>query len=294
MIDLPTLQRFGLDGGGVCFAQLGLVNSKMPNTLSFLDDERFSGQLLGNPNIAGVIVTPAVAARLRHDEAGCAIIEHEDPRWAYYSLYNHLAAGNQVDRPSIIAPDAIIHARAFISSVNVTLGAGCIVGANVSILRGQIGERCEFQAGAVVGSEGFEFKRTSRGILPVQHDGDVIIGDDVHVGANSCVDRGFIHRHTVIGAQTKIDNLVHIGHSAHIGERCLIAACAQIGAVDMADDVWVGPSVNLLSGQQIGAKASVTVGSVVTRDVPPGGRVTGNFAIPHDQFLRNLKHSVRD
>lgn len=294
MIDPPTLHRFGIDAGTVSFDQLGLVDSTAPNTLSFLDEERFAAQMLANPNIAGVIVTPALSTRLRDDGAACAIIEHEDPRWAYYSLHNELAARNQIDRRSEIASDAVIHPSAFVSAVNVTLGPGSFVGPNVSILRGRIGSRCEFQAGAVIGSEGFEFKRTFRGILPVQHDGDVIIGDDVHVGANTCVDRGFLYRHTVIGTQTKIDNLVHIGHSAHIGKRCLIAACAQIGAVDMEDDVWVGPSVNLLSGQQIGAKAYITVGSVVTKDVPAAARVTGNFAIPHDQFLRNLKRSVQD
>jgi UDP-3-O-[3-hydroxymyristoyl] glucosamine N-acyltransferase len=172
----------------------------------------------------------------------------------------------------------------------VEIADNVIIEPNVTILPDvTIGKNCIIRAGAVLGSEGFEHKRTKFGILPVFHDGKVIVGDDVEIGANTCVDKGFAWRNTSIGNQTKIDNLVHIGHGAQVGEKCLITACSQIGASDIGDNVWVGPNANILSQHSIGNSAVITVGAVVTTDVAPGKRVTGNFAIDHQKFIKFIK-----
>jgi len=149
------------------------------------------------------------------------------------------------------------------------------------------------RAGAVVGVDGYEHKRTSKGILTVAHDGKAIIGENAEVGVNSNIVKGFSYRDTVVGSETKIDALVHYAHGAQCGSRCMIVASAMVaGHVTIGDDVWIGPNASISNRISIGDGAFVSLGSVVVQDVPAGTKVTGNFAIPHVRFIRNLKVSV--
>lgn len=270
------------------FTSLGLCNSIIPETLSFYDDQRFLKQLNENKNIKGVFVSKANANLISSEKV---VLVVTDPRFSYYTLQNYVARKNKKDFYSVIDDSSKIHRTAYVAEKNVRIGKNCLIYPNATILEDvEIRDNCVVQSGAIIGSEGFEYKRTENGILPVYHDGIVRLGNFVEIGANSCVDKGFSFRDTIIGDYTKIDNLVHIGHCAHIGRECLIAACAQIGAVNMGDKVWVGPSVNLLSSQNIGDGAYITVGSLVTKDVLKDQRVTGYFAIPHEKFIENLKN----
>jgi UDP-3-O-[3-hydroxymyristoyl] glucosamine N-acyltransferase LpxD len=159
----------------------------------------------------------------------------------------------------------------------------------------RIGRGTIVRAGAVLGAEGFEHKRTSRGILSVRHDGEVIIGERVEIGANCAISKGFSFRHTVIDDETRLDNLVHVAHGAQIGKRCFLpASCMIAGSTTIHDDVWIGPNASVSSQVQVGEGAYVTIGAVVTRDVPAGQRMTGNFAVPHAAFLSILKRNLRD
>jgi UDP-3-O-[3-hydroxymyristoyl] glucosamine N-acyltransferase len=271
----------------VSFVGLGLSNVTVPNTLSFYDDIRFLSQLNDNVNVTGVFVDEENKNLIDNSKAKFIV---KDPRWNYYTLQNYLAKKNKKQFISLLDTSAVIHKTAYVAERNVIIGKNCIINAHATILEDvELGDNCVIQSGAVLGSEGFEYKRVKNGILPVYHDGKAIIGNFVDIGANTCIDKGFSFRDTIIGDETKIDNLVHIGHSANIGKRCFIAACAQIGAVSMGDDVWVGPSVNLLSGQKIGESSFITVGSVVTKDVLENQKVTGYFAVPHEEFIKKLK-----
>lgn len=273
------------------FAVLGLVNSAEPDTLSFLDDERFFDELAANPAIAGAFVTPSIGERLLNNRPDIVAIESDDPRWAYYSLYNRVAEANYTRTPSVISPLADIHPSAFISSYNVTIGDRTKVGPNVTILADvTIGADCIVQAGTVIGSDGFEYKRTSRGVLFVFHDGCVVIGERVHIGANTCIDKGFRGRPTIISDHATVDNLVHVAHSARIGKRSLIIAGTVLGgSAVVGDDVWMSINSSLAPGITLEDGSFVSIGAVVTRRVVSGQQVTGNFAVPHDQFLRLLK-----
>lgn len=273
------------------FGVLGLVNSREPNTLSFLDDLRFFAELVQNSAVAGAFVSPEIASRLRIERPDFLAIESDDPRWAYFSLYNRVAETNYRKTPSVISPLAQVHPTAFVSQFNVTIGDRTVIGPNVSILADvSIGSDCIVQAGTVIGSDGFEYKRTSRGVLFVFHDGCVQISECVHIGANTCVDKGFRGRPTVIGSHATIDNLVHIAHSVRIGRRSLIIAGTVLGgSAVVGDDVWMSINTSLAPGITLDDGSFVSIGAVVTRRVAPGQQVTGNFAIPHDQFLRLFK-----
>jgi UDP-3-O-[3-hydroxymyristoyl] glucosamine N-acyltransferase len=278
---------------GIDSANLGLVaNSNLPDMLSFIDSEKFIAQAEENKNITALFITAALSAKITRKNINKIIVD--DPRHAYYSLYNFIAEKNYKKSPSVIDSSAKVHPKAFVSEYNVTIGKNCVIEPNVTILPDVIiGDNCYIMAGAVLGSSGFEYKRTSKGVLPVIHDGKVILHDYAEIGANTCVDKGFSFRDTVIGSHSKIDNLVHIAHSVHTGRNCFVIAGAMLaGSVTLEDDVWIGPHANIAPQVTVGAGAFVTLGAVVTRDVAKNEMVSGVFAIPHKKFLDNLKKSL--
>jgi UDP-3-O-[3-hydroxymyristoyl] glucosamine N-acyltransferase len=284
----------GSSAPGKRFAELGLVNSQAADTLTFIDDQRFEAELIANKSISGAFVTAAAAQELEQARPDITLIEHVDPRWAYYSLYNRLAQARYEVRPSRIAASAQVHPSAVVSEHNVIIGERSTIGPNATILADvEIGDDCVVQAGTVIGSDGFEYKRTSRGILFVVHDGVVRIGNHVHVGANTCIDKGFRGRPTLIEDNATIDNLVHIAHSARVGKRSLIIAGTVLGgSTTVGDDVWMSINTSLAPGVALEDGSFVSIGAVVTRRVGAGQQVSGNFAIPHDQFLKLLKNSL--
>lgn len=281
--------KAGFEFESVCLA---LSNTAIPDSFTFLDDERYLTQVNENQNINVVLTTPSLEALVNDNKQ---IITTTDPRFTFYTLLNYIGKTTYKLTPSIVAPSAKIHPTAYIAPHNVSIGENTVIEPNVTILEDvEIGANCIIRAGSVLGAEGFEQKRTLSGILAVFHDGKVIIGNDVHVGALNAISKGFSFRHTMIGDHSRTDNLVHIAHAAQIGKRCLFpASCMIAGSATIADDVWIGPNASVSSGITIGEKAFITIGSVVTKNVEPGAKVTGNFAVPHEDFLRNLKNTLK-
>lgn len=275
------------------FDRLGLSFSETPGTLSFIESETYAAEINSNKNIIGVFITEALVHHITRSDVH--LILSDDPRFDFFSLYNYIAQSVYQSLPNSIHADAIIHPKAWIADHNVVIEAGTIIDANASIYPDvHIGKDCRVAAGAVIGKDGFEYKRTSKGILRVIHDGKVFIDDRVDVGANTCVDKGFAFRETIIGADTKIDNLVHVGHGVQIGNKTFVAACAMLGgSTTIGNNVWICPNVNLNTYIKINDEAYVSLGAVVTKDVEAGQQVTGNFAIPHEKFLSIFKSSLK-
>lgn len=160
------------------------------------------------------------------------------------------------------------------------IGAGTVVGENVYIAPNvTIGERCIIQSGAVIGHDGFGYTQQPDGTwTPKPHTGGVVIADDVHIGANTCIDQG-TREPTRVGRGTRIDNLVHVAHNAQIGENCMIVAGAEIsGSCVLQDGCWIGPKACIHQHRTIGARALVGMGAVVLRDIPANVTAAGNPA----------------
>jgi UDP-3-O-[3-hydroxymyristoyl] glucosamine N-acyltransferase len=139
-----------------------------------------------------------------------------------------------------------------------------------------------------LGSDGFGYVPGREGAAhrKIPHVGRCVIGDDVEIGANACVDRGSVDD-TVIGDGTKLDNLVHIAHNVHVGRRCLILALAGIaGSSHVEDDVIIAGEVGISDHVTIGQGARVLVQAGVIGDVAPGSTVWGSPARPHREVLR--------
>lgn len=183
-----------------------------------------------------------------------------------------------------------LHANVHIFA-DAQVGAGCLFWPGVVIReRCIVGNICVFHSNVVIGADGFGYRPSSdgRGITKIPQIGHVEIGHDVEIGANSCVDRGKFSA-TRIGDQSKIDNLVQVGHNVTIG-RCVVVAagCGLAGGVRIDDGAMVGGMVGVIDAKQIGAGAKVGGFSCVRKDVKPGEAVVGDPAQPISARLREV------
>ena len=270
---------------------LGFVAYNNPKQLVYIEDIKYLPLLLRNSNISSVITTEELVSSIPE---GLGIGISKNPRESFYKIHNYLAKNTDFYWKTFkteIASSAKIHSTAYVVERNVRIGKRCYIEPNVSILEGStVNDDVIIRAGSVIGTEGFEFNRKGREIMPVIHAGGVLLHNRVEIQANCCVSKAVFGGFTEIGEDTKLDNLVHIAHNVIIGKRCLLAACAMVaGSAKIGDDVWIGPSASISSEVVIGDGASITFGSVVTKNVDPGKRVTGNFAIDHDKFIAFLK-----
>ncbi len=168
------------------------------------------------------------------------------------------------------------------------MGAHCRVGALALVSHAVLGARVYVYPGARIGQEGFGFAVGPAGFVTVPQLGRVLLEDDVEVGANSCVDRGST-QDTVIGAGSRLDNLVQIGHNVRLGRCCIVVSQAGIsGSTVLEDFVVVAAQAGLIGHLRIGAKARIGAQAGVMRDVGAGADVLGAPAVPVREFFRNV------
>jgi UDP-3-O-[3-hydroxymyristoyl] glucosamine N-acyltransferase len=178
---------------------------------------------------------------------------------------------------------------------DVYLGVGARIGdksllyPGVRVLdRCTIGRSCVLHAGVVIGADGFGYRPTPTGPAKVPHIGNVVIEDHVEIGANSCIDRAMFAS-TIVGAGTKIDNLVQIAHNCRIGRCCIICGqCGLSGSVTLGDGVILGGGVGVADNLSIGDRAQVGARSSVAHDIPAGGSWLGTPAQPATEAKRNF------
>lgn len=191
-----------------------------------------------------------------------------------------IGAGAVIEDDVVVGPGAAIGAGA-------RVGAGSVLRARVVIEDGVVvGRRCWLQAGAVVGADGFGFAPGPRGAERIHHLGTVVLGDDVEVGANACIDRATLGA-TVVGPRSKIDNLVQVGHNVHIGSDVLIAGQTGIaGSTTIGDRVIIGGAAGIADHVEVGDDARIAGGAGVTKSVPAGDTWGGYPAQPVRRWIR--------
>jgi UDP-3-O-[3-hydroxymyristoyl] glucosamine N-acyltransferase len=179
-----------------------------------------------------------------------------------------------------------IHANAVIYP-GVEIGDRTILHANCAIHeRSIIGQDCTIHSGAVIGSEGFGFVPTATGWFKMPQSGRVVLEDGVEVGCNTTIDRPAVGE-TRIGAGTKIDNLVQVGHGCQIGQNCiLVSQVGLAGAVELGDRVVLAGQVGVSEKIKVGTGAIATGKAGIIQDVAAGETVSGFPAIPHKLWLR--------
>lgn len=203
-----------------------------------------------------------------------------------------IGAGTVVGPNAEIGADCRIGPNAYIGDV-VRVGSGCRIGPSVSVRFAVVGNNVSLFAGVRIGEPGFGFAVSSAGAVTVPQLGRVIIEDYVEVGANSTIDRG-AGPDTVIGAGTRIDNLVQIGHNVKIGKGCIIVAQTGIaGSSKIGNGVHVGGQVGIAGHLSIGDGAQIAAQSGVIRDVKPGLKICGTPAVPLRDYFRRVATLAR-
>ena len=291
--------------------RVAAIDKAGPGDLTFVANNRYLPQL-ATTRASAVILGPAKGAASHHS---CAVLRADDPYSAFAHAVSLFAPATRpaagIDALSAVAADAEIGADVSIGPF-VTVGAGASVGARTVIHpnvvvgpgarigedcviysqasireRVAIGDRVTLHNGVVVGSDGYGFARQKDGThLKIPQHGDVVIEDDVEIGANSTIDRPAIGE-TRISAGTKIDNLVHVAHGVAIGRRVLLAAQVGIaGSTTIGDDVMMAGQTGVAGHLTVGARAIVGAKSAVLQPVDAGAFVTGSPAFPHADWRK--------
>ncbi len=234
-----------------------------------------------------ILCPPELAARIADGRRW--IHPHAD--WVLAELLDDLPPN---DSNSEIAADAIISPGAVVLR-GARIGAGSEVGPNAVIYGNVvIGQRVRVGAGAVIGRPGFGWVRSPEGRpRRMPQLGGVVIDDDVEIGALCTVDAGTLSP-TRVGAESKLDAQIHVGHNVQIGRCCLIAAQSGFaGSVVLEDGVQVGGQVGVKDHVRVGAGARLAAKSGVIADVPPGATVAGFPAVPKVRWLRAMARLLR-
>jgi UDP-3-O-[3-hydroxymyristoyl] glucosamine N-acyltransferase len=310
--DIAHRLQCRLEGDGdVDIVRVASISQAQPGDLTFLANARYLSQLATTRASAVILGRTTGAA----PPVPCAMLHTDDPYSAFARAVSLFAPSSQpakgVDALSAVASDATIGADVSIGPF-VTVGAGAAIGArtiihpNVVIGPGaRIGDDCVIHSqasirervvlghrvtlhnGVVVGSDGYGFARQTDGThLKIPQHGDVVIEDDVEIGANSTIDRPAVGE-TRIGAGTKIDNLVHVAHGVAIGRRVLLAAQVGIaGSTTIGDDVMMAGQTGVAGHIRVGDKAIVGAKSAVLQAVEAGAFVTGSPAFEHADWRK--------
>ncbi len=227
----------------------------------------------GAASLAGVLLT-------RAPQVGRTCIVVADPLAALVSILDHLLPEAPWAGPAVVAPSAVIH-RGVVIAAGCVVGAGTVLYPNVVLYPGTtIGARCRVHAGTVLGADGFRYHPTARGPLKVPHVAGLRIGDDVEIGANCTIDRGFLDD-TVIGDGCKLDDQVHVGHNCRLGRYVIVAAQTGIsGSCVIGDGALIGGQVGIADHTTIGAGARIGAQSGLHGTIPAGETWLGTPALP--------------
>lgn len=282
----------------------------IPGGISYMEKLK-DASYLADTSLAALITTEGLASHFTN------VLIHPNPRHAFIDVMEEFRGPATpvegfihpravVEEGATVHPEARVMACAVLSpGVNIgrgsVIGAGvyigrdsrvgedCFIHANVSIYaKTQIGNRVEIHAGSTIGSPGFGYLPTPAGHRPFPQVGNVIIEDDVDIGANCCVDRASLDS-TIIHSGTKLDNMVQVAHGVHIGNNTVIAAQAGIsGGTTIGNWCVIGGQSGFQGHITVGDQSIVAAQSAVFNSLDFKSKVSGYPAKPHGQSLKVL------
>jgi UDP-3-O-[3-hydroxymyristoyl] glucosamine N-acyltransferase len=312
LAELASLTGAELAGDGARLAhRVAVLAHAGPDSVTFLTDRKYASELARGQ--AGACFLAPGAAELAPD--GCVVLITANPQGAYALAAQRLhrpraagaqaiAADAQIEDGASLGPGVVVGPGAQIGrgtriGANTVIGPGvaigrdCEIAPNVTVGFALIGDRVKILAGARIGEPGFGATAGPKGLIDIPQLGRVIIQDGVSIGANTTVDRGAFDD-TVIGENTKIDNLVQIAHNVRVGRNCVMAAHTGIsGSVMIGDGAQFGGRAGVADHVTIGAGARVGAAAGVMKDIPAGETWGGMPARPIRHWLKETAWLAR-
>ena len=278
--ELAALVDGALHGEDVAFVGVAPAERAGPTDLAFVEDGRPSsaGVLLAHVPRPGVTVVVVENARLAFAHALQHLFPPAHPEGVLPGAFVHptarLGAGVTVYPGAYVGPDCV-------------LGDGVVIHANAVLYPGvRLGEKTIVHAGAVMGCDGFSYVPGTQGLVKMPQLGGVEVGAGVEIGANACIDRGALDP-TRVGAGTKVDDLVLIGHNAQVGRSVVLAGQVGLaGSTTVGDGSVLGGQAGTADHVEIGSDARIGAGAGVRASVSDGQTVLGRPAAPAREMRR--------
>lgn len=286
---------------GVVIDGLAPLETAGHQHLSFLSHPKYQKQLAAS-QAACVIVSPQMQDPAR---ARGACIVAEQP-YLYFARVTQLwkkslakSTTPRVHASAVIDPDAFVHPLARIGALCV-VERGARIGANTELKSRVtisedcvIGDRCLLHSGVVIGADGFGFAPNAGTWEKIEQLAAVRIGNDVEIGANTCIDRGAL-QDTVIEDGVKLDNLIQIGHNVRVGKHTAMAGCAGVaGSASIGEHCTIGGGAIVLGHLEVADHVNISAASVVTRSIRKPGHYTGLFPIDENAAWEKNAASVK-
>jgi UDP-3-O-[3-hydroxymyristoyl] glucosamine N-acyltransferase len=276
--------------------RLAPLHSAGPEDISFLSHVRYRAQLEAS-QAGAVIVAPAMQEAL---PAAAACILTPDPYLYFARLtrlwrqHHPLARRPRIHPSAVVDPSAVVAVDAVIGPLCVLeagafVGSGTVLHARVTLGHDcRIGARGIVHSGVVIGADGFGFAPHEGRWEKIEQLGAVRIGDDVEIGANTCIDRGALED-TVIEDGVKLDNLIQIGHNVHVGAHTAMAGCVGVaGSAKIGAHCTIGGGAVVLGHLTLVDGVHISAASVVTRSISKPGQYTGMFPLDENpQWEKN-------
>ena len=280
-----------------------------PDDLSFVTSAKYRDE--ARQSAAGALLVGRDEPELPHDLLICA-----NPSWALAEVLRRfhppvvpppgvhstavVGAGCAIDPQASVGPHVVVGDGSRVEA-GALLHAGVVVGRNCRVGAGsvlhprvvlyddtELGARVIVHSGAVIGADGFGYAVHEGKIVKVPQVGRVVLEDDVEIGANTTIDRAALEE-TRIGAGSKLDNLVQVGHNVRLGRGCMLSGQVGLaGSATLGDGVVMGGRAGSAGHLEIGSGAQVAATGVVFQSVPAGAKVGGTPAVPLAQWRREV------
>ncbi|MEQ8380921.1 MAG: UDP-3-O-(3-hydroxymyristoyl)glucosamine N-acyltransferase [Coleofasciculus sp. A1-SPW-01] len=289
------------------------IDQATRSTISYIEGAKFAARLK-TTEARVLILPPDHGLQRQATERGIAWIGASEPRLLFARaialFYQPWKPAPEIHASAVIHPEAQVGEGVYIGAhvviqARVRIGNGVCIHPNVVIYpdvqigdrtilhanctiheRSQIGADCVIHSGAVIGAEGFGFVPTKEGWFKMEQSGYTVLEDGVEIGCNTTIDRPAVGE-TRIGGNTKIDNLVQIGHGCQVGGACAIAAQVGLaGGVNVGNRVILAGQVGIANQAKIGDGAIASAKSGIHNNVEAGAIVSGIPAVPHKLFLK--------
>ena len=285
--------------------RLAPIGSAAASELSFVAQARYASQI--GSTLAGALIVPPGLREAASARGACIVVE--DPYLYFARLTQWWREEHEPKSPAGVDPTAHIDPSAMIGD-EVSIGPFCVVGPGARVGKGSqigahcvlgqgsvvgegsrlyarvslgdrctLGRRCILHPGVVIGADGFGFAPHEGAWIKIEQLGAVRVGDDVEIGANTCIDRGALDD-TVIGNGVKLDNLIQIGHNVHVGDHTAMAGCVGVaGTAVIGAHCSFGGGAIVLGHLTVADHVVVSAATVVTRSIHQPGLYTGMFPI---------------